>query len=76
MSTRWHTAPRPEAPWCEFCGQRHTDQDDTWWRNEWGQPTRRRPDVPPCPCECNPHGGFCGGCGHAGCGGLPPFPCE
>lgn len=23
--------------------------------------------VPPCPCECN-HGGFCGGCGHAGCG--------
>lgn len=32
-------------------------------------PTRvvRRP-VPPCPCECN-HGGFCGGCGHAGCGG-------
>jgi hypothetical protein len=23
----------------------------------------------PCPCECN-SGGFCGGCGHAGCGGL------
>lgn len=22
----------------------------------------------PCPCECN-SGGFCGGCGHAGCGG-------
>lgn len=22
----------------------------------------------PCPCACN-HGGFCGGCGHAGCGG-------
>jgi hypothetical protein len=21
----------------------------------------------PCPCECN-SGGFCGGCGHAGCG--------
>jgi len=21
----------------------------------------------PCPCECN-RGGFCGGCGHAGCG--------
>lgn len=20
-----------------------------------------------CPCECN-SGGFCGGCGHAGCG--------
>ena len=25
--------------------------------------------VGPCPCECN-SGGFCGGCGHAGCGGL------
>ena len=22
----------------------------------------------PCPCVCN-SGGFCGGCGHAGCGG-------
>ena len=22
----------------------------------------------PCQCECN-SGGFCGGCGHAGCGG-------
>lgn len=27
----------------------------------------KRP-VGPCPCECN-SGGFCGGCGHAGCGG-------
>lgn len=26
-----------------------------------GKPTRA------CPCECN-EGGFCGGCGHAGCG--------
>lgn len=25
-------------------------------------------DPGPCPCECN-QGGFCGGCGHAGCGG-------
>ncbi|WP_330317986.1 hypothetical protein [Streptomyces platensis] len=24
--------------------------------------------VGPCACECN-GGGFCGGCGHAGCGG-------
>lgn len=24
--------------------------------------------VGPCPCECN-RGGFCGGCGHAGCTG-------
>lgn len=22
----------------------------------------------PCPCACN-HGGWCGGCGHSGCGG-------
>ncbi len=21
-----------------------------------------------CPCPCNPRPGFCGGCGHAGCG--------
>lgn len=26
------------------------------------------PAVGPCPCACN-SGGFCGGCGHAGCGG-------
>lgn len=26
----------------------------------------RRPS-PPCPCVCGT-GGFCGGCGHAGCG--------
>ncbi len=35
-------------------------------------------NVAPCPCECNA-GGFCGGCGHAGCGGrgrasTPPPP--
>lgn len=24
-----------------------------------------------CPCECN-EGGFCGGCGHVGCGGRQP----
>jgi hypothetical protein len=27
-----------------------------------------RPWPGPCPCECN-SGGFCGGCGHAGCAG-------
>lgn len=26
-----------------------------------------RPAAGPCPCVCN-RGGFCGGCGHAGCG--------
>jgi hypothetical protein len=32
-------------------------------------PAARRPlAVGPCPCECN-RGGFCGGCGHAGCSG-------
>jgi hypothetical protein len=30
--------------------------------------TRVRQPVGPCPCACN-SGGFCGGCGHAGCGG-------
>lgn len=30
-------------------------------------PERRRP-AGPCPCPCN-NGQFCGGCGHAGCGG-------
>jgi hypothetical protein len=29
--------------------------------------------VPPCPCACN-NGGFCGGCGHAGCGGAAKLP--
>lgn len=29
---------------------------------------RRGVGVGPCPCECN-RGQFCGGCGHAGCGG-------
>lgn len=28
-----------------------------------------RQKVPPCPCECNGEAGFCGGCGHNGCGG-------
>lgn len=28
---------------------------------------RRHPSTGPCTCECN-RGGFCGGCGHAGCG--------
>lgn len=27
----------------------------------------QRPKVAGCGCECN-RGGFCGGCGHAGCG--------
>jgi hypothetical protein len=30
--------------------------------------TARSAQVGPCPCACN-SGGFCGGCGHAGCGG-------
>lgn len=35
----------------------------SWFR--LANPTRSA--VGPCPCECN-SGGFCGGCGHAGCG--------
>jgi hypothetical protein len=30
-------------------------------------PGTARPHAGPCPCACN-NGGFCGGCGHAGCG--------
>lgn len=47
------------------------DDDDD--RDESGdEPVRRlqralkREHVRPCPCECAT-GGFCGGCGHAGC---------
>jgi hypothetical protein len=40
------------------------DDLDVVQRNHLGV----RRSVPPCPCECN-SGGFCGGCGHAGCGG-------
>ncbi|WP_125937199.1 hypothetical protein [Streptomyces sp. WAC 06738] len=33
-----------------------------------GVPTATRGRSVACPCPCN-SGGFCGGCGHAGCGG-------
>ncbi|MFF5010572.1 hypothetical protein ACFY3G_48235 [Streptomyces phaeochromogenes] len=33
-----------------------------------GQTAARGRGTGPCPCPCN-SGGFCGGCGHAGCGG-------
>lgn len=33
-----------------------------------GEENQVKKRVGPCPCECN-SGGFCGGCGHAGCGG-------
>ncbi len=34
------------------------------------EPPRPMPrPIPPCPCQCNGEPGFCGGCGHAGCGG-------
>ncbi|MEW1660338.1 hypothetical protein [Streptomyces sp. NPDC093707] len=32
------------------------------------QPSARRHTPIPCPCSCD-SGIFCGGCGHAGCGG-------
>jgi hypothetical protein len=49
------------------------------WRLPLAEPTSVPDYVPddlarvparprPCGCECC-HGGFCGGCGHAGCGG-------
>ncbi|MER6386203.1 hypothetical protein ACWDBP_00240 [Streptomyces sp. NPDC001233] len=33
-----------------------------------GQTPARDRSARPCPCPCS-SGGFCGGCGHAGCGG-------
>ena len=41
--------------------QRSSVTDPTW-RADYSRTTG------PCPCACN-SGGFCGGCGHAGCGG-------
>lgn len=40
------------------------------WREaaSWQRRQRRYPVALACPCECN-SGGFCGGCGHAGCSG-------
>ena len=37
------------------------------WEQSKTQPGYTRP-TPRCGCACN-SGGFCGGCGHAGCGG-------
>ena len=43
---------------------------DDWYVRTFGFAPRReyRGGTSGCPCECN-SGGFCGGCGHAGCGG-------
>jgi hypothetical protein len=45
--------------------------DDGTGHPTWtARPPRRLialPAVRPCPCHCN-RGGWCGGCGHAGCG--------
>lgn len=46
-------------------------RDDAEGARVWAQPARVPADLvyqAPCPCECN-SGRFCGGCGHAGCGG-------
>lgn len=48
---------------------KHQPKTDRWLRlliHRYGDSEYPKPG--PCPCECN-HGGFCGGCGHAGCGG-------
>lgn len=37
------------------------------WIREYERPTHL-PMAGSCPCACS-SGGFCGGCGHAGCGG-------
>lgn len=48
---------------CDVCGTRIGGTPE--------RPVRLRPAVGPCGCACT-HGGFCGGCGHAGCGGRAP----
>ncbi|GCB94688.1 hypothetical protein SALB_07489 [Streptomyces noursei] len=55
--------PLPERLRLLQAATRHTAPIPTSQR----LPARRRP-TGLCPCPCN-SGGFCGGCGHAGCGG-------
>jgi len=48
---------------------------EAYWRGRIDEFDRQQTRLPrpvrPCPCACN-QGGFCGGCGHAGCGGRRP----
>ena len=45
------------------------DKPDDWPPLEPGCVGAAASAVEPCPCACN-EGGWCGGCGHAGCGAL------
>lgn len=61
--------------WCPICGRRHDENLPPLPRVAHPSTlgcrihgiTRCTICFAPCPCECN-RGGFCGGCGHAGCG--------
>lgn len=52
--------PRCRYVWCNTSGVH--EHDGRTYQTPVVQP------IGPCGCECS-HGGFCGGCGHAGCGG-------
>jgi hypothetical protein len=47
---------------------RQRDEDRRYQAAYDAMPNARASWPGPCPCECN-RGQFCGGCGHAGCGG-------
>jgi hypothetical protein len=68
---RTMTVTEGRAFTCGLCGQTELRAIELieHQRGCRGRRLLRRPgSVGPCPCECN-SGGFCGGCGHAGCGG-------
>lgn len=47
--------------------QRGTKHNQIVYRDAKRYPIQMKTAVGPCGCACC-HGGFCGGCGHAGCG--------
>jgi hypothetical protein len=54
---------------CEWCGEPlRGGHPACEWSARHGALATALQAPGPCGCECN-HGGFCGGCGHAGCGG-------
>lgn len=54
-----------DAYWDRKIQEREREEDERVARYKMERDTRA---IRGCPCACN-SGGFCGGCGHAGCGG-------
>jgi len=67
IGTGWTTEPDPRDVELEE-REPNIDRAIDERREREGRPPIRRRSTGPCPCECS-RGGFCGGCGHAGCGG-------